>query len=365
MSALDLARHDLLALAGYSSARMEADGGRILLNANESPWPQDAANPLNRYPDPQPPGLRALMADLYGVDAAQLLIGRGSDEMIDLLVRGFCRAGQDAILVQPPTFGMYAVCAAVQGVGVCSVPLTGEEFMPDFDGVRAAVLASTEKTTGNAAPIKIVFACAPNNPTGGLPRRSDLLRLSRALRGRALLVVDEAYVEFADSGSLASDVAGNPNLVVLRTLSKAHGLAAARVGCMIAAPEIVALLRRIMPPYPVPTPCSDAAEAALAPDALRRTHDRIALTRNERERLRLRLRAHPLVRAVLSSQANFLAVRFDDAGSRHSELLAAGIVVRDVRRYPGLGDALRISIGTPEENDAVLATLDARKEHAA
>jgi histidinol-phosphate aminotransferase len=344
---------------------MEASGGRILLNANESPWPQDDASPLNRYPDPQPPRLRAMLADLYGVDASQLLIGRGSDEMIDLLVRGFCRAGQDAILVQPPTFGMYAVCAAVQGASVRTVPLRGDEFTPDFDGVLAAVAASTAAVPTHAEPIKIVFACAPNNPTGGLPVRSDLLRLARALRDRALLVIDEAYIEFADAESFVRDVAAYPNLIVLRTLSKAHGLAAARVGCMIAAPEIVAFLRRIMPPYPLPTPCSDAAEAALTAESLRHTRDRIAMLRAERDRLRQCLRAHPAVRAVLPSQANFLTVRFDDAGARYAEMLAAGIVVRDVRRYPGLADALRISIGTPEENAAVLATLDVRREHFA
>jgi histidinol-phosphate aminotransferase len=365
MSVLDLARPELLALTGYSSARMEAGGGRILLNANESPWSQDSAMPLNRYPDPQPPRLLGLLADLYGVDASQLLIGRGSDEMIDLLVRGFCRAGRDAILVQPPTFGMYAVCAAVHGAAVRSVPLLGNGFIPDFDGVRDAVLAAAEVTPGSSQPIKIVFACAPNNPTGGQPARSDLLRLARALRGRALLVVDEAYIEYSDSDSLARDVAGNPNLVVLRTLSKAHALAAARVGCMIAAPDLIALLRRIMPPYPVPTPCSDAAEAALTPQSLRRTRQRIAMVRGERELLRQRLRARPEVRGVLRSQANFLSVRFEDAGGRYAQLLAAGIVVRDVRRYPGLADALRISIGTPEENATVLATLGLRNEHTA
>lgn len=365
MSVLDLARPELLALTGYSSARMEAAGGRILLNANESPWPQDAASPLNRYPDPQPPRLRALLAELYGVDAAQLLIGRGSDEMIDLLIRGFCRAGQDAILVQPPTFGMYAVCAAVHGASVCSIPLGGERHLPDVDALRAAVLASGGTTPGKTARIKIVFACTPNNPTGGQAARSDLLRLARGLRRRALLVVDEAYIEYADAKSLAADVAGNRNLVVLRTLSKAHALAAARVGCMIAAPEIVALLRRIMPPYPLPTPCTDAAEAALTPASLQRTRDRIAMVRSERERLRRRLCTHPQVRQVLPSQANFLTVRFDDAGARYAELLAAGIVVRDVRRYRFLCDALRISVGSPQENDVLLDTLGLRKEHAA
>jgi histidinol-phosphate aminotransferase len=356
MSVLDLARPDLLALTGYSSARMEASGGRILLNANESPWPQSADAAFNRYPDPQPPRLRGALAALYGVDASCLLIGRGSDEMIDLLVRAFCRAGRNAILVQPPTFGMYAVCAGVQGAGVRSVPLSRDDgFQPDFDAVLAAVDAS----------VKLVFVCAPNNPTGGQPPRAGILALATALREKALVVVDEAYIEFSDSGSLASEVPSCENLAVLRTLSKAHALAAIRIGCLIAAPGVIDLLRRIMPPYPLPTPCVEAAEDALTPVALHRTRDRIALVRSERERLRARLGRVAGVREALASQANFLAVRLDDAGARYRQLLARGIVVRDVRRYPGLEDALRITIGSPDENAALLAALEQPVEAAA
>ncbi len=353
MSALELARPDLLALAGYSSARMEASGGSIWLNANESPWPQSADAPLNRYPDPQPPRLRAQLATLYGVEESRLLIGRGSDEAIDLLVRAFCRAGRDAILIQPPTFGMYAVCAAVQGAAVRTVPLSQENgFLPDFDAVLAAVDAS----------VKLVFVCAPNNPTGDAPAREAILTLADALRGRALVVVDEAYVEFADRESLAGDVAARGNLAVLRTLSKAHALAAARIGCLIAAPDVIGLLRRIMPPYPLPTPCVDAAEDALSPVALHRTRQRVAGIRAERERLRDLLRTVSDVREVLPSQANFLTVRFDDAQARYQQLLARGIVVRDVRRYPRLADALRITVGSPEENAAMLGVLAQRAE---
>lgn len=353
MSVLDLARPDLLALSGYSSARLEAGRDGILLNANESPWPLDHAAPLNRYPDPQPARLRARLAELYGVDAPRLLIGRGSDEMIDLLVRAFCRAGRDAIVVQPPTFGMYAVCVAVQGAAVRSVPLVRERgFAPDFDAVLAAVDAA----------VKLVFVCAPNNPTGGTPSRADVLALADALRGRALVVVDEAYVEFADAPSLAPEAGSRDNLVVLRTLSKAHALAGARIGCLIAAAEIAELLRKIMPPYPLPTPCVEAAEAALCAKALARTGDHIAATKLERERLRVALTTIRGVREVFSSQANFLTVRFDDAGARYRQLLARGIVVRDVRRYPGLEDALRITVGSPEQNAALLAELAQRLE---
>ena len=355
MSVLDLARPDLLALAGYSSARMEANGGHVWLNANESPWPHGDVV-LNRYPEPQPIRLREQLAALYGVDTTQLLIGRGSDEAIDLLVRAFCRAGEDAILIQPPTFGMYAVCAAVQGASVRSVPLLREAvFLPDFDAVLAAMDAS----------VKLVFVCAPNNPTGDLPPRASILAFADALSGRALLVVDEAYIEYSDSESLATALALHKNLVVLRTLSKAHALAAARIGCLIATPDIVGLLRRIMPPYPLPTPCVEAAETALTPSALRQTRERIALVRSEREALRDRLMRLQGVREVLPSQANFLAVRFDEAGTRYRQLLARGIVVRDVRRYPGLDDALRITVGSPDENAKLLAVLAQSVECAA
>jgi histidinol-phosphate aminotransferase len=348
MSAIGLARSELLELAGYSSARMEAGHDGILLNANESPWPQDSRSPLNRYPDPQPPRLRELLAGLYGVDRSRLLVGRGSDEMIDLLVRAFCRAGQDAILVQPPTFGMYAACAAVQGAKVRSVPLALDQgLLPDFP----ALLAATD------AAVKLVFVCAPNNPTGGQPARAAVLALADALRGRALVVVDEAYVEFADGASLATEAGARANLVVLRTLSKAHALAGARVGCLVAAPDIVGLLRRIMSPYPLPTPCVQAAETALSPAALERTRERIATLRRERERLRWRLARVADVREILPSQANFLAVRFDDAGARLRQLLSRGIIVRDVRQHRGMEDALRISVGSPDENAALLAAL--------
>jgi len=361
VSVLDLARPDLLALTGYSSARMEAGHGSVWLNANESPWSQGFAA-LNRYPEPQPARLRGQLAALYGVDAAQLLIGRGSDEAIDLLVRAFCRAGQDAILVQPPTFGMYAVCAAVQGAAVRSVPLSREQgFVPDFDAVLAAVDASGVAQ----APVKLVFVCAPNNPTGDMPPRATVLALADALRGRALLVVDEAYIEYADSDSIATAVASHENLVVLRTLSKAHALAAARIGCLIAAPEIVALLRRIMSPYPLPSPCVEAAEDALSEMSLRRTREHVALIQGERKLLRGRLMQFSDVREVLPSQANFLAVRFDDAGARYRQLLALGIVVRDVRRYDGLEDALRITVGSPDENAALLGALARPVEEAA
>jgi len=348
MSVLDLARPEIRAMQPYSSARMEASGGEVFLNANESAWAPVGDDGLgcNRYPEPQPAALVEALAALYGVRREQLLVGRGSDEAIDLLVRAFCRAGRDAILIQPPTFGMYAVCARVQDAGIVEVPLAAD-FTLDVDAVLAALTPA----------VKLVFICTPNNPTGQLVPRAAVERLAQALARRALLVVDEAYVEFSDAGSVADLIDRHDNLAVLRTLSKAWALAGARVGSLLANAEVIALLRRIMAPYPLPLPCVDAALLALSGWGRANARGHVGIVREQRAQMLAELRRLPGVREVLPSQANFLAVRFDDAGAVYQRLLAAGIVVRDVRRYPNLGDALRITIGTPTENDRVLAVL--------
>jgi histidinol-phosphate aminotransferase len=348
MSILDLARPEIRAIQPYSSARMEASGGQVLLNANESAWAPagDDGAGCNRYPEPQPAALIERLAALYGVRREQLLVGRGSDEAIDLLVRAFCRAGEDAILIQPPTFGMYAVCARIQNAAVIEVPLA-DDFRLDVEAVLAAVTPT----------VKLVFVCTPNNPTGQRIPRADIVRLAQALAGRALLVVDEAYVEFSEDDSVAGLIDRHDNLAVLRTLSKAWALAGARIGCLLANPEVITLLRRIMPPYPLPLPCVAAALAALTPAGQARAQEHLAIVRAQRRSMAEAMQRLPGVRAVLPSHANFLAVRFDDAGAVYQRLLAAGIVVRDVRRYPNLGDALRITIGSPDENDRVLSVL--------
>jgi histidinol-phosphate aminotransferase len=348
MSVLELARAEIRALVPYSSARMEAAGGQLLLNANESAWAPfgDVGLDCHRYPDPQPAALVERLAALYDVRREQVLVGRGSDEAIDLLVRAFCRAGEDAILVQPPTFGMYGVCARVQDAAVVEVPMSAD-FQVDAESVLAAVTPA----------VKLVFVCAPNNPSGAGVSLQTTEALARALAGRAVLVVDEAYVEFADGASAATLLDRYEHLAVLRTLSKAWALAGARIGCLLAHAEVIALLRRILPPYPLPRPCVAAAMEALSPAGQATARERIAVVRAERVRLAAALQALPGVRAVLPSQANFLAVRFDDAGAVYRRLFDAGIVVRDVRRYPGLADALRITIGTVEENDRVLDVL--------
>lgn len=347
MNRLDRLRASVARLRGYSSARMEASGGRVLLNANESPW--DDGHHCNRYPDPQPPALLSALAALYGVPADCLLVGRGSDEPIDLLTRAYCEARADAIVISQPTFAMYRVAAELQDAKVLDVPLDpARGFALDIDAVTASALDPR---------VKLVYVCTPNNPSGGVVARDDLLRLAARLDGHALVVVDEAYVEFSAQGSVADAVVEGANLAVLRTLSKAHGLAGARIGTLIAQPALIAVLRRLLAPYPLPTPSVEVALQALTPAGVERARQRIAAVVAERERVAARLAAEAGVRRVLPSAANFLAFQVDDADSCYRALLAAGVVVRQVGHYLGLGGFLRVSIGRAEENDAFLAAL--------
>jgi histidinol-phosphate aminotransferase len=350
MSVLDLARADIRALSPYSSARMEAQGGTVLLNANESSRPPNipGGDGLNRYPDPQPRALVETLAELYGSDANRVLVTRGSDEAIDLLVRAFCRAGEDAVVISPPTFGMYAVCARIQGAAVIESPLEPSGAL-NADTLLAAVTPAT----------RLVFVCTPNNPTGNLVERNILKRLAVELAGRAVLVIDEAYAEFSGAPSATSLIDEHDNVAVLRTLSKAWSLAGARVGALVAHADVIGLLRRIIPPYPLPSPCVDAALGALSYEGRRVQRHHLHEILAERARMFAELPGLPGVREVLPSHANFLAVRFDDAPGTYRRLLAAGVVVRDITKYPGLGDALRITIGTGNENDRVLAILRA------
>ena len=351
MSVLDLVRPDLRDFAGYASARRTQMQGSVWLNANESPLPSpvDASRKLHRYPEPQPPRLRGQLAAYYGVASEQLAITRGSDEGIDLLVRALCRPGLDAIGLCSPGFGMYAVSAALQGARVVDVPLRESPagFRWDFEGLREAVLGRG---------VRLFFLCSPANPTGQSLPRDALLLLLEACRGRALVVVDEAYAEFSRQASVLELLARFPELVVLRTLSKAHALAGARVGALLASPPLVALLRNLSAPYPIATPSAELAERALAPAALARTQRRIASLRRERERLRAALSAMAGVR-VYDSDANFLLARFDFPRQVAARLAQAGIVVRDMSALPGLQDALRITIGTRAENDALLQAV--------
>jgi len=349
---LSLLREDLRNFAGYSSARSLALTGDLWLNANESAWanPGDRSGHCRRYCEPQPAALRERLAALYGCDPAQLLIGRGSDEAIDLLVRALCCPERDAIIYTPPVFGMYAVSARLQNALALPVPLldTENRLDLDIDGII---------DTAKNNPVKLIFLCSPSNPGGNMIPLAHIQQIAQSLPN-LLIVVDEAYIEFADAPSAVSLLNQYQNLAILRTLSKAHALAAARIGCLIAHPDLIAAVRVCQAPYPIPAPCAELALAGLSDPAQEHTRARIRIIQSERERLRLALSTHPLVRRVYPSDANFLLVRFRDAQTVFEGLLAAGIVIRDQRTAPQLHDALRITIGSPEQNDRVLHTLE-------
>lgn len=344
-----IARADIRVLHAYEHASWEP--GLIRLHANESPWrsacDQSAAG-LNRYPEPHPHELTAALARFYGVDPAMTLACRGSDEAIDLLIRCYCRAGQDAVIICPPTFGMYGVAARIQGAALIEVPLLREQAYA-FDA--QAVLRRCDQS------VKLVFLCSPNNPTGNRLEVEKILELLRALDGRALVIVDEAYVEFADGPSLIAQVSQHPGLVVLRTLSKAYGLAGARCGVLIGHPDVVALLRKVIQPYAVTQLTIEAVFKALAPATLAQARMHADTLKSERARLEGALSRLAGVQRVWPSQANFLLVEFQHPAAVWQRAHAAGLLLRDMRRAPGLAQALRISIGSPEQNDRLLASL--------
>jgi histidinol-phosphate aminotransferase len=349
---LDLLRPDLRDFAGYASARRANVTGSVWLNANESPLPSlvDAGQSLNRYPEPQPTALRQRMAALYNVRTEQLMVTRGSDEGIDLLVRAFCRAGVDGVLVAPPCFGMYAVCARVQNAPLIEVPLEETDGIWTLDTSRV-VQAAIERN------VRVVFLCSPANPTGQALSLAQIRALADALEGRAVLVIDEAYVEYSSIASASYLLDDYPGLVVLRTLSKAHALAGARVGAVLADPSVIAVLRNLSAPYPVPAPSAALALAALADAPAAESTRRCRSIIEERQTVLQKLAEMPGTRQIYASEGNYLLVRFDDAQATFERLLAAGVVVRDMRAMPQLEDALRISIGTPEENRMLLAAL--------
>ena len=356
-SVLKLVRPEILALAPYSSARKESKGGRVWLDANENPETPSVHKPLlNRYPDPQPPELIAKLAALYGIAPAQALVTRGSDEGIDLLLRTFCRAGQDAILITPPTYGMYVVAAGIQNARIVSVPLIREKnFALDADAVIAAGLAATKPAAAGEGRVKIVFLCSPNNPTGNLLDRAAVLRIVRSLAGRAVVALDEAYVDFSGVPSLAAEIAANPNLIVLRTLSKAFGLAGARVGTTIADPAVIAVLQKVIAPYPVPSPVLIAALAALSADGLTAAQESVRQLVAERARLSSELPKLAAVKRVWPSDSNYLLIEVADSARAMAAGRAAGIIWRD--RSKDVPNTVRITVGTAEENNSTLEVL--------
>ncbi len=350
-TALALARAEILTLAPYAHAAWLPTHTR--LHANEAPWRPAGDTTeagLNRYPEPQPAALVACLAALYGVAADQVLVSRGSDEAIDVLSRIFLRAGHDAILQCTPTFGMYQVAARIQGADVIEVPLDRERgWAVDVERVLAAWQPR----------VKLVYLCSPNNPTGNSIDARAIEAICTALSGRAMVVVDEAYIEWSRSPSLAPWLARFPTLALLRTLSKAHALAGARIGALLADPAVIGLAKRVIPPYCLAQPTIEAALRALAPQELAAAQARREALLAEREYLRRRLENSPLVARIWPSDANFLMLDSRDAQTFMTDSTAAGLIVRDLRGNPALRTSLRISVGTRAQNDALLRSVAA------
>ncbi len=348
MSAVILARPEIAVLSPYSAAAQERLA--IRLNANEVPWDPSSgsAENLNRYPQVRPWQLRDRLAQIFDVPPQQLLVSRGSSEAIDLLIRVFCRAGQDNVVITPPTFGMYKVYADIQGAKLCAASLKPErDFQFDVD----EVLRVTDENS------KLVFICSPNNPTGNSMPVADLERLISARHGQSLIVVDEAYIEFSARQSAVTLMGRFDNLVILRTLSKARGLAAARLGCVLAQPGVIRLLDSVMAPYSIATAIADRAMSILTDEHLARAANRIQRLLSERRRLTACLSACESVEKVWPSDGNFVLARFHDLQAVKTILESRRILIRDFSAVPGLQNCARITVGSRIENDLLLEAL--------
>jgi histidinol-phosphate aminotransferase len=352
VSIVKLARPEIQALRPYEAAAQVDD--TIRLNANESPRTADGGNfrrPLNRYPEVRPLALQRALARRFGCQPEELLVTRGSSEAIDLVIRTFCRAGQDSILVTSPSFSMYRHYAAVQGAALIEVATRPER---DFEVDTDEILAACDDS------VRLIFLCSPNNPTGTSLPREDLLRLLEARGDRSVVVVDEAYVEFGDQPSVTELLPHFDNLLVLRTLSKALGFAGARCGAVAGPPAVIRMLAAVQAPYALATPVVECVEDALQADQLENASKVVNEIVAERERLVEAFDSYDFISKVWPSDANFLLVRVDDA-SRVMRRCAELKVL--LRHFGGdLEDCIRISVGSPTDNDQLLRALDTIKD---
>jgi histidinol-phosphate aminotransferase len=344
-----LVRPNIRAMKPYSSARDEFQGeAHVMLDANENSLGSAGPERFNRYPDPLQRAVKTELAKLKEVADNQIFLGNGSDEAIDLLVRLVCIPGQDSILILPPTYGMYEVAANLNDVRLERQPLT-----PDFQIAPESIAQIV------ASDAKIVFLCSPNNPTGNLLHAEAIEQILRGFRG--IVVVDEAYADFASAPSWTTRLAEFPNLVVMQTFSKAWGLAGLRLGMAFASPEVINYLNKIKPPYNISEATQQHALAALQ-DAPRFEQMRQQLLTG-RDWLAERLPALSIVEEVFPSDANFLLTRFrPDATAVYDFLVSRGIIVRNRTTQPGCAGTLRLTVGTPQENEELLQALRAFNE---
>lgn len=334
-----LVRSNILRVKPYTSARDEYTGSaNVFIDANENPFPVR----YNRYPDPHQRSLKQKISELKRTSPESIFVGNGSDEAIDLIYRAFCEPGRDNVIIPGPTYGMYAVSASVNDIHVKSVSLT-----PAFDLDTNAIVDAIDPNT------KIIWLCSPNNPSGNLLTRDRIVRLLHDFSG--LVVVDEAYVDFAGERSLIEELKNYQNLVVLQTLSKAWGMAALRVGIGIADPEIIDVLNRIKPPYNINQFSQELALEQL--DQGEQQQAWVDTLLKERKMLTEQLNNLPHVKKVFPSHANFLLVRFDEAKKVYEYLVRKGIIVRDRSQIRGCEGCLRITVGTPEENNLLINSL--------
>ncbi len=347
MSIADIARPEIRRLRPYEAAIQVTD--TIRLNANEAPWTSGAdpfRRPLNRYPEIRPARLRDALAGRFAADPERLLVTRGTSEAIDLLVRAFCRAGIDNILTTAPTFSMYGHYAEIQGAAVRTVETSRER---DFAPTSEELLAACDDNT------RLIFLCTPNNPTGTSLPRDLITRVLDARRDSSAVVVDEAYIEFSGAASCVELLDTYPNLVVLRTLSKALAFAGARCGAVMGPRPVIDMLNAIQAPYAMSTPVVECVEDALSDRWLAEAGRKLDEIIEERQLLATALTDMAFVRNVWPSDANFLLVQVDDVERIMAATRDAGILLR----YFGgdLADCIRISVGTPDENRALLDTL--------
>ena len=347
MSILKLARPEIRALHAYEAAEQVDD--TIRLNANESPQATTAGafrRPLNRYPEVRPTGLQNGLARRFGCAPEELLVTRGSSEAIDLVIRAFCRAGQDSMVVTSPSFSMYWHFAAVQDARVIEVATRAEQdFAVDIDDI----LEARDDTT------RLIFVCSPNNPTGTAIPRAEIERLLEACADSAAVIVDEAYIEFGGTGSVIELLDRYDNLLVLRTLSKALGFAGARCGAVAGPADVIRMLAAVQAPYALATPVVECVEDALSADQLQAADDIVTCVIAERGRLSAALREFDFISRVWPSDANFVLVR-TSCTREIMEYCAAHKVL--LRHFGGaLDDCIRITIGSPAENDALLEAL--------
>ena len=334
-----LVRKNILEMKPYSSARDEYSGSAsVFLDANENPFNA----PLNRYPDPQQILLKKRIASLKGVDSENIFLGNGSDEGIDLLFRVLCEPRIDNVVTIDPSYGMYAVCAEINDVERRSV-LLNKDYSLDSDAVLTAVDEHT----------KLIFLCSPNNPTSNSLEQEAILKIVAGVN--CMVVVDEAYIDFSEGPGLLSKMQEKKNLVILQTLSKAWGLAGIRLGMLFAHPELVDYISRVKYPYNINGLSIDAALKGLEESAQKGAWIEAIL--EERSKMAAELESLPYVRIVHPSDANFLLISVDDPSAVYEYLINKGIIIRDRSSVPLCEGCLRITIGTEEENRALLNAL--------